>query len=278
MTQNYKLIPIYVFLIIWTILQLFPIIYMFVTSFKTDQDIILNPWTFPTDPQFENYTGAWYGVGDTYTMGDFFINSIKVTVGSLALISIVALLAGYALARYNFPGSKIIYALNLGMIAIPVHALLVPVYLYFTDLGLINSHFGLILVYSAFNISFSTIIMRAYFESIPNAIIESARIDGCREWGVFWHIGVPYSKGAIATLIIVNMTGVWSELMFASVLLPQPEMRTLPVGVSLYNATMYASTAGFQFASLTMFAIPLLVIYFVFQRQIVKGVSMGAVK
>jgi raffinose/stachyose/melibiose transport system permease protein len=278
MIDRIRLAPIYTFLWIWTILQLFPIIYMIITSFKSDQDIMVKPWSIPTDWQFENYSGAWYGVGENNTLGDYFWNSIQVTAGSLILISLVAMLAGYALARFDFPGSKIIYALNLGMIAVPVHALLVPVYLYFTDLGLINTHIGLILVYTAFHISFSTIIMRSYFESIPTAIIEAARIDGCREWGVFWHVGVPVARGAIATLLIVNVVTIWSELMFASVLIPQPEMRTLPVGISLYNATMYGSTQGFQFASLTMTALPLLIIYFIFQRQIVKGVSLGAVK
>jgi ABC-type glycerol-3-phosphate transport system permease component len=278
MLQKIKLAPIYFFLIAWTILQVFPVIYMIISSFKSDQENIASPWSLPSVWQYKNYFGAWTGVGNDITLGNYFTNSIVVTAGSLALISIVSMLAGYALARYHFHGSKLIYALNLGMIAIPVHALMVPVYEYFTDLHLLNSHIGLILVYTAFNLSFSVIIMRSYFETIPSAIIEAARIDGCREWGVFWHIGIPVARGAIATLLIVNVVGIWSELMFASVLISQPEMRTLPVGVSLYAATMYGSTMGFQYAALTMTAVPLLLIYFIFQKQIVKGISLGAVK
>jgi raffinose/stachyose/melibiose transport system permease protein len=276
--RSAKLAPIYFFLFAWTILQVYPIFYMMLSSFKSDQENMTNPWRLPIDWAFENYSGAWNGIGNNLTLGDYFLNSILVTSGSLVLISMVAMLAGYALARYSFPGSKLIYALNLGMIAIPVHALMVPVYQYFTELDLLNSHLGLILVYTAFNLSFSIIIMRAYFETIPTAIVEAARIDGCQEWGVFWHIGIPIARGAVATLLIINVVGIWSELMFASVLISQPEMRTLPVGVSLYSATMYGSTMGYQYAAFTMTAMPLLVVYFLFQKQIVKGVALGAVK
>jgi ABC-type glycerol-3-phosphate transport system permease component len=275
-----KRVPSYivkVILIIWACLMVFPLLYMVITSFKTDQEILKSPWELPEKIQFDNYIQAWIGNGDI-TLGTNFINSIIVTVSTLVLLTIVSTLAGYALARHKFPGSKLIFLILIALIAVPVHALLVPIYNFIDQLQLLNNLVALILVYTAFALPFSIIIMRSYFETIPTATEESARLDGCTEFGVFWHIGLPMSWGAVSTVIIVNVVNIWSELLFANVLLTQPESRTLPLGISLFSQNMYSSSDGLLYAGLSMATVPLLLVYLFFQKQIVKGMSAGSIK
>jgi len=268
----------YAFLMIWVVVEIYPIIYMFISSLKTDAEVMYNPWALPKRLNFDNYVTVWKGGSININFGNYFINSIIVTTISLALLSFAALLCGYALARYDFPGNKAVYKFVVGLLAIPVHALLVPVYMFIEDLKLLNNFLGVILVYSTFWLPFSIIIMRSYFESIPKETEEAARIEGCSEFGVFFLVGVPISKGAIATLIIVNVVGIWSELMFSSVLLMDPEVRTLPLGVMMFKSGMYNSSIANLMAALSIATIPLLIVYFIFQKQIVKGMTIGAIK
>lgn len=273
---------LYLVLWIWTITMLVPLLYMVLNSFKSDAEISNKPFSLPGSFRFDNYLDAWLGSSSgsvsSITLGTSFLNSIIVTVSTLLLLTIVSTLAGYALGRHQFPGNKLVYLLFVGLIAVPMHALLVPIYRLMDEMGMLNNLFAIILIYTTFALPFSVVIMRSYFESIPTAVEEAARIDGCRELSVFWHIGLPMSRGAIATVIIVNVVNIWSELMFATALLTEPSKRTLPLGISLFSQNMYGSSNAMLFASLVMATLPLVVVYFIFQRQIVKGMAMGAVK
>jgi len=267
---------IYFILFGWLLAVIFPILYMFLSSFKSDQEIVNNPWSFPETLKFENYIEAW-GSGSA-NLGVFFTNSVIVTVCTLILVIILSTLAGYALARYPFYGNNAVFRSMFIFIAVPVHALLVPVFVMMEDINLVDNLWGLVLVYTTFQLPFSIIIMRSYFESVPRAIEESARMDGCSELRVFWLIAVPVAKSAIATLVIINMVNIWSELLFASVLLTSPETRTLPVGIMNLAGGMFGTSQSLLFASLAISTLPMLIIYFIFQNQIQKGMTVGAVK
>jgi ABC-type glycerol-3-phosphate transport system permease component len=273
------MILIYAFLWVWVVLMLAPLLYMLLTSFKSDQEILNSPWTLPHKPDFGNYIGAWFGKGLTdITLGTNFLNSIVITVSTLVFLTLLSTLAGYALGRHQFPGSKFLYIAIIGLIAVPVHGLLVPIWNFMDQMAMLNNRLAISLIYTAFSLPFSIVIMRSYFESIPTAMEEAARIDGCKEIGVFWHIGLPMAKGAVSTVIIINVVNIWSELLFATVLLTKPEVRTLPLAISLFSQNMYSTSFGMLFAGLTMATLPLLVMYFFFQKRIVKGMAMGALK
>jgi len=273
------MVLIYAFLWVWVILMLAPLLYMLLTSFKSDQEILNSPWTLPHKPDFGNYIGAWFGKGLTdITLGTNFLNSIVITVSTLVFLTLLSTLAGYALGRHQFPGSKFLYIAIIGLIAVPVHGLLVPIWNFMDQMAMLNNRLAISLIYTAFSLPFSIVIMRSYFESIPTAMEEAARIDGCKEIGVFWHIGLPMAKGAVSTVIIINVVNIWSELLFATVLLTKPEVRTLPLAISLFSQNMYSTSFGMLFAGLTMATLPLLVMYFFFQKRIVKGMAMGALK
>lgn len=267
---------VYVFLWFWIVCQIFPLFYMIMSSIKTDAEIMTTPFSLPSSLYIQNYIDVW-GSKST-SLGVYFANSVLVTVGTLILLSLVSLLCGYAIARYKFPGYKLVFILMICFIAVPVHSLMVPVYTFMKEIGMTNHFFGIMLVYTAFNIPFSVIIMKSHFETIPSEVEEAARIDGCNEFQVFRNVGIPMAKGAIATVTIINITSVWSELMFSSVLLMDTSKRTLPIAISLFNTSVYNTSIGVMMAGLTIASIPLLVIYFVFQKQIVKGMAAGSIK
>ncbi|MGJ9385985.1 carbohydrate ABC transporter permease [Salipaludibacillus sp. CF4.18] len=265
---------VYSFLIICTLLVSYPLFYMFLTSVKSHADILQNPFGLPEKFQFSNYINALV----SYSMGPALLNSIMVTLGSLIILVLVASLAGYAVAKKTFPGNKIFFISMVGFIAIPVHALVVPLYYFVESLGLSNNLFVLMILYVAFHLPISILIMRTFFENVPNAVEEAARIDGCSEFRIFWNIALPMTKVGMATVAIINVITIWSEYLFASVLLTRPEARTLPVAVGAISSGNSGFDQGIFFASLGIATIPMLIVYFAFSKQITKGVASGAVK
>jgi len=269
-----------VLLIFWAIVQLYPILYMFMTSVKTDKQILNAPFALPDPLQLENYILVWQGDRVAQPFSTFLLNSSIITLGSLAILLFVAGLAGYSLARGRFPGNAATQQGFLLTLAVPVHVLIIPMYFFMGDLGLRNSHIGMMLVYATLGLPFTIILMRAYFLSFPRELEESALLDGCSRFGAFIRVVVPVSRGAIASMAIINISWIWSELLFALVLLDQQGVRTLPLAVAGYRPASMTSESvlGQQFAIMSLTALPLFVFYFLFQQQIRKGMTAGALR
>lgn len=247
---------------------------MFITSLKSHADITQNPFGLPKEINFSNYITAL----TSYSMGSALLNSIIVTTGSLVILIFVASMAGYAVAKKTFPGNKMFFIAMVAFIAVPIHALVVPVYYFIENLGLSNNLVAVMIIYAAFHLPISILIMRSFFENVPNAVEEAARIDGCSEFKTFWFIALPMTKVGMATVAIINVITIWSEYLFASVLLTRPESRTLPVAVGAVSSGNSGFDFGVFFACLGIATIPMLIIYLVFSKQITKGVASGAVK
>jgi ABC-type glycerol-3-phosphate transport system permease component len=271
------MIPLFGVLIFWAVVELFPILFMFFNSVKTNAEIMGSPFGLPAAPQLSNYVEAWRGGNLGVPIGRYFLNSLFVTSGTLVLLMFTGSLAAYALARYQFPGSKLAQRSLVWALAIPVHATLIPVFHFLGSLGLRNNYFGLIGVYTAFWLPFTIIVMRAYFESFPRELEEAARIDGCTDFGAFWRVVLPVSRGALASISIINVVGIWSELLFAYVLMNKPDVRTLPVGILSFRGE-YQVAWNLIFAGLSIATMPTLLFFLVFQRQITKGMTMGAIR
>lgn len=271
------LIPVYGILVVWAAVELYPILFLFLTSFKTNAEIIGQPWALPTAFRFENYIEAWSGGRIGVPVGRYFLNSLFVTTGTLLLLMFTGSLAAYALARYQFPGAGLAQKSLLWALAIPVHATLIPVFHFMGYLGLRNNYFGLMGVYTAFWLPFTIMVLRAYFESFPRELEDAARIDGCTDFGVFWRIVLPVSRGALASIAIINVVGIWSELLFAFVLMNKAEVKTLPAGILSFQG-QYQVEWRLIFAGLSIATIPTLLFFLFFQRQITKGMTMGAIK
>lgn len=267
-------------LLIWLAVQVYPIIFLFVTSLKTDPQILNAPFSIPFPPQFSNYAAVVEGGRTNQSILVYFINSLVVTLGTLVLLIAVSSLAGYALARGHFPGSAVTQQIFLLALAVPVHVLLIPIYFFFGELGLRNNLIGLILLYTTLGLPFTTILMRSYFVSFPRELEEAARIDGCSRFGTFWRIVLPISRGALASMAIINVGWVWSELFFGLVLLDKLGVRTLPLAIAAYKPSSMAqqTSVGELFAIMSLTVLPMILFYFVFQKQIRKGMTAGAVK
>ena len=265
-------------LVFWLLIEIYPILFLFFTSFKTDPQILNTPFAPPTSLALDNYIGVWAGERNNQPFAVFFRNSVIVTSGTLLLLLIVASLAGYALARGRFLGSEAVQQGFFLSLAVPAHVLLIPIFFFMEHLGLRNNLVGLILMYTTLGLPFTALLMRSYFLSFPRELEEAAMLDGCSRLGTFLRVVVPVSRGAMASMAIVNITWVWSELFFALVLLNRMDVRTLPMAIASYSPQMFAneSTIAGQFAAMALATIPMIVLYFLFQRQITKGMTMGA--
>jgi raffinose/stachyose/melibiose transport system permease protein len=274
---NPAFLLVYVFLIGWAIVQLFPIVFMFVQSIKTDAEIMRDAWALPQSPSFDSFARAWSGGSAEVPLGRYFLNSVIITSGTLALLTVTGALAGYALARFQFPGEGLLRRSLLWALAIPVHATLIPVFHMMGFMGLRNNYIGLILLYTAFWLPFTITVMRSYFISFPRELEEAALLDGCSKLGAFFRVVIPISRGALAGLSIVNIVGIWSELLFAFILMNRQDMRTLSAGILAFRG-QYSVEWSTTFAAFTIATLPTLLFFFVFQRQITKGMTTGAVR
>ena len=275
-------IVIYLFLIIWGVVTLYPLLWMFMTSFKTESDFQRRPLALPEQIVFENWVFAWRGPSgvaggnlDQSTIPEFMLNSSIVTFPSLLILAVVTSLAAYSIAHYRFRLRKLFFAFFIAVLSVPVNSVLVSVFLFYARLGWLNSRIGVICIYIAFNISFAVIILTPYFKGFPTELTDAAIIDGCNDLGVFGRIVAPLSKGAISSVAIVNFIVVWNELLFANVLIPK--LPTLPVGAMRFRQ-QWGTTWTPMLAGLCIAVIPTVIFYLIFHRNLIKGITAGAIK
>jgi len=266
--QFIRSIVIYLF----GILFLVPIIWVFSLSIRSKKDVFSTMF-FTRDIHFENYIIAW----NTFNFGKLFQNSITVTCISVIVTLIISSLAGYAFSRIKYRGSDFFfYAILLG-IMIPPAAVIIPLFLIMKSLGLYNNHLSLILSYIAFGLPIAVLIFRGFFLSIPDELIEAARIDGSSEVGTFFRIVIPLSRPSFATVTIFLFMQNWNEFILALILLKDKILYTLPVGMANFVG-QWDSPWQLVAAGVVISAIPIFVIYLLIQDQFVKGLTAGAVK
>jgi ABC-type glycerol-3-phosphate transport system permease component len=260
-------------LIVAALLVIFPGYFMFVTAFKTPEGYSLNKFDFPHPIYTGNFITALRG-------GRFFLwfgNSIAFSAGAVLLSTVVSVLAAFAFARMRFVGRNPLLAVITALIVIPPVVMIIPLFLLLARLQLISTYPGAILVYAGLLTPFSIYLLTNFFKSIPHEIIESALIDGASSFDVLLRIVLPLSGPALMTLIVVNTLAVWNDLLIALVLLPQDEMRTLMVGVTVFGSR-YNSDIPVAMAGMLLASIPMLLLYLVGQRYFIRGLVAGALK
>lgn len=262
-----------VVLIAMVLICLYPIIWMVLGSMKDQGEFYTNIWGLPERFHFDNYVAAWKN-GD---LGRRFINSIVVTLGSMIIMIPVTSCAAYAVARLKFKGRNAIYMYLLTGIMIPAGVLGIPTFTVAMKMGLLNNHFGLMMIYAAQNIAMGMFIMRGFFISLPKELEEAAMIDGCSRFGCFVRIIVPLAKAGVATQVIFNGLTIWNDYFMANIMITRDELRTLPLSIANFvgkHTTNYPEL----FAMLTMATLPIIVIFIISQKSFIEGVSAGAVK
>lgn len=258
----------------------FPMVWIAYSSLKADAAIFQDAFAFPAigEMQWDNYRRAW----EEARFGGYFINSLLVTVVSVILIVYLGAMAAYALARFRLRGGPLVFWLFLAGLMIPAQLAMVPLFFELRALGLLNSRWGLILVYTANGLPFAVFILAGFFRSLPRTLYEAAIIDGCGEFTAFRRIMLPLARPGLVTVAIFQFIGVWKEYFFAFMLLGgdlDGSARTLPLGLAnLAITAQYETDYGMLFAGLVIITVPILLVFALLQQHLVRGVTAGALK
>ncbi|GAB2797803.1 carbohydrate ABC transporter permease [Streptomyces chlorus] len=262
-------------LVIWAIMVALPLLWAVMTSFKDDASIFGSPWSLPDELHFENWSRAWTQAH----MSDYFLNTILVVGGSLIGTLVLGSMAAYVLARFEFPGNRFIYYLFVGGMSFPIMLALVPLFYVVNNMGLLNTIHGLILVYIAYSLPFTVFFLTAFFRTLPSSVAEAACVDGASHSRTFFQIMLPMAKPGLISVGIFNFLGQWNQYMLPTVLNTDEDKHVLTQGlVQLAVSQGYKGDWSGLFAGLVMAMLPVLAAYIVFQRQVVQGLTAGALK
>ncbi|MFE3591839.1 carbohydrate ABC transporter permease [Streptomyces niveus] len=262
-------------LVIWALLVVLPLLWAVMSSFKDDNSIFSSPWALPDKLHFENWSRAW----NQAHMSDYFFNTIVVVGGSLIGTLVLGSMAAYVLARFDFPGNRFIYFLFIGGMSFPIILALVPLFFVMNNMGLLNTTHGLILVYIAYSLPFTVFFLSSFFRTLPSSVAEAAIIDGASHTRTFFQIMLPMAKPGLISVGIFNFLGQWNQYMLPTVLNTDPDKKVLSQGlVQLAVSQGYKGDYSGLFAGLVMAMLPVLAAYIIFQRQVVAGLTAGALK
>jgi multiple sugar transport system permease protein len=261
---------LYLILLIGGLGMVFPFVWMVASSLKNASDIY-SLSLIPPDPTLANYREV---LNET-PFARWFFNSLVVALITTASVAFFDSLVGYVLAKFRFPGRTVIFLLMLSTLMVPTEMLVIPWFVMSINLGWTDSYWGIMFpgVISAFGI----FLMRQFFMGVPNDLIDAARIDGFSEFRIFWKIALPLVKPALAALCIFTFLGNWNAYIWPLIVVRSEEMRTLPVGIAFFS-----SEAGSAFhlimAAAAMATVPVIIVFVIFQRQIIKGIALTGVK
>ncbi|MFI6345902.1 carbohydrate ABC transporter permease [Streptomyces sp. NPDC050560] len=262
-------------LILWAIMVVLPLLWAVMTSFKDDKSIFTSPWALPDHLHFENWSRAW----SQAHMSDYFLNTVIVVGFSLVGTLVLGSMAAYVLARFEFPLNRFIYFLFVGGMSFPIMLALVPLFYVMNNMQLLNTLPGLILVYIAYSLPFTVFFLTSFFRTLPTSVAEAAFVDGASHTRTFFQIMLPMAKPGLISIGIFNFLGQWNQYMLPTVLNTEPDHKVLSQGlVELAVSQGYKGDWSGLFAGLVMAMLPVLVAYIVFQRQVVAGLTAGALK
>lgn len=247
------------------VVMLFPFLYMALTAFRS-QDQYIAGQGFSLD--------SWVKLFDTLPIVQQLVNSTVVTGAAVLIILAVSSTAGYAFAKLRFPGSRLILLLILAGMMIPVQSIIIPEFVNIAKLGLINRHPGAILVYAALGVPLGTYLMTTYFRGVPTDLVEASLVDGATYWQIFHKVMLPLAVPALVTIAVLQFIQVWDDLLIGLLFLQTPEVRTITVGIATLQSSRIIPIPMLMAGSLIS-ALPAIVVYLAFQRQLISGLTLG---
>lgn len=250
--------------------MLFPLLWLLSTAFKSPTEDVFTNW-FPTQPTWENFSIVW----QTYPFGRYLGNSILIAVLTVGLNLLFCSLAAYPLARLNFWGRDSIFAAVIATIMIPFQIVMIPLYILTVQLGLRNTYLGVI--FPSLASAFGIFLLRQAFQGVPKELEEAARIDGCSELGIWWHIMIPSIRPALVTLAIFVFIGSWSDFLWPLIVLDRPEYYTLPLGVAKLASALDLDWRLIAAGSIISI-IPVVLLFVFLQRYIIPTETGSGVK
>ncbi len=264
------------FLVLWVVLAAGPLIWVALTAFRPSVEILSDPMGWPVSFHWENFTNAWTKA----SIGQYALNSLIVLCGSLTGTMLLGSMAAYVIARFTFPGNRVVFLLFAGGMMFPVILALVPLFAVMENFGLLDTRLGLIIAYIAYSLPFTTFFLTSFFRTLPTGVQEAAMVDGASHSRTFFQIMLPMAKPGLVSIGIFNFLGQWNQYLLPLLLNNEEESKAvLPQGLAALAVNQgYRGDWGALFAGLTIAMVPVLVVYAVFQRQVQAGLTAGALK
>ncbi len=272
MNRTQKLLTHFV-LALWTAIVIFPVWTLIVDSFKPQKEIFSSPFGLPQHFTLDGYKSVWVNGN----FGIYFLNTFYVTIISLILIVFFGSLASYALAKWNSKASTAFYIFFIAGLMIPVRLGTIDLIRIMQFLSLQDTIWSLIPVYVAMGMPISVFILTAFIETLPKEMFDAAKVDGASEWRIYFQIVMPLLRPAIATVAIFNMMKIWNDFWFPLVFIRAEKSRTISLGVSLLFG-QYRTDWTRALSTLSLAAVPILILYILLSREFIKGLTAGAVK
>jgi ABC-type glycerol-3-phosphate transport system permease component len=266
-------LPKHALLLLFALVTLIPIYFLVVNSFKSQAEYLTNPYGLPNDPTLDT-------LGDAFRGGDlvrWLGNSALFTVASVTLSTIVAALAAYPISLLRWRPGPWLLGILVGLMVVPPIVLVIPLFKMMVDLGQLNSYHSVIIVYTGILLPFSTFLLASFFRTTPRDLLEAARLDGAGHVRIWWSLVLPLALPALVTVAIVQALWVWNEVLIAVVFLQSEQLRTLMVGLTLFQGR-YDLNVPLVMAGMVWATIPMLLLYLVGQRFFIRGLTAGAVK
>ncbi|WP_195200764.1 carbohydrate ABC transporter permease [Faecalispora jeddahensis] len=260
-------------ILLFAVYTLFPLLWLLITSLKTNAEYFNNPFSFPAVPQFQNYINAF----SQANLGQMIWNSVTVAVIATAANVFVAAMASYAISRFDFKGKEIFFTIFSAGVMVPLNALMVPYFTIFSRIGLLDSMNALRILYTAIGLPIAVIIIRGFMDSLPREIEEAAYIDGCGFFGRFFQIILPLSKTGLITAATFQFITCWNEFVYANLLTSSPQNKTIQIGIR-YFTNQFTTDYVSMYAAIIIAIVPSVLGYALFQKQIISGMTSGAVK
>lgn len=264
----------YLWVLLFSAYSLLPVLWVVMTSLKTNQELVrMGPLALPQTLRFDNYLEAW----NAARFSTYFVNSILIAVLTVGGIVLFSVLIAYSLCYLHYHGKKLVDALVIFGLLIPFELIMIPLFYNVKNMGIMNTHAAVILPQIALWLAFSVFLMKSFMRELPISLIESARIDGAGEYRTLFSIVTPMVKPAVISIIIFNLISSWNNFMLPTIMISSDKLRTVPLGLNAFR-TKYSMDVALTAAAAVIIAAPVIVAYLIFQRRLITGLVVGAVK
>lgn len=265
----------YSVLILFALICLLPILWIIANSLKTTREIAGSPLSLPAVPHWQNYVDAW-------TVGRFskyFFNSVITAIPIVGGAVALSCLAGYGFARFRLPGGRLLFVLFLLGLTVPIQSYMIPLFYLLRDVGFLGTYWGMIVpqIITGTGLPFGIFFMRAFFQRLPDELGDAAKIDGASEWGVFWRVMLPLAWPAIAAQAVFQFVAAWNSFLIPLIYVQKEELRPLVLGLMFFKSK-YTQNIPLTMAGAVIVMLPIIIVYMLFQRTFIQGVTAGAVK
>jgi ABC-type glycerol-3-phosphate transport system permease component len=260
-------------IVLYTLYSALPLVWVAAMSLRTTLEISASHFDWPTTFHWEKFRIAWVDSN----FAQYFWNSTLVVGAAVAIVTLFGAAAAHCLARYNFRGNRLVYFILFSSIVFPPQIILISLFQVLVEYNLYNTRLGLILVYVGLQLPLTVYLLESFFARIPQDLFDAAKMDGYGDFEIFWRIVLPVGMPAIATTVILNFIQLWNEFLFAVVLVNEPGLRTLPIGIRAYMGD-YFQDIGMIATGMMIAVIPVVIVYAFFSEKLIQGMTAGAVK